>query len=404
MRNLLWIGDACVATGFARATHYTLDVLRKTWNVSVLGINYDGDPHQYPYPVYPARGRGGDLFGLGRMKSLIGITRPDVIVVQNDPWNIPEYLRMAGNVPVIGALAVDGKNCAGRGLNGLKLAIFWTKFGEQEARLGGYSGPSAVVPLGVDLDIYKPMPRHAARRALGMPALFDGAFIFGNINRNQPRKRLDLCVSYFAEWIKTRNINDAYLFFHTAPTGEQGYDVAQLAHYYGIARYLILAEPDVGHGVDEAKLCETYNCFDAMVTTTQGEGFGLPTFEGMACGIPQIVPDWSALGELCQDAAYLIPCTSIACTPNRINVIGGIADRQAMIEAMDALYQSAHGQLWERLRRAGMNLVAQEQYRWPHIGQAFGEAIEAALMPEVMNRAVDITSMSDMTKKELVIG
>jgi D-inositol-3-phosphate glycosyltransferase len=407
MRNLLWIGDACVSTGFARATHYTLDVLKNSWNVSVLGINYDGDPHSYPYPVYPARGRGGDLFGLSRVPEMIQKTRPDVIVVQNDPWNVPHYLKVTGNVPVVGAIAVDGKNCAGRGLNGLKLAIFWTKFAEDEAKLGGYSGPSAVVPLGVDLDIYKPMPRHEARRALGMPPQFDKAFIFGNVNRNQPRKRLDLCVSYFAEWIKTRGIDDAYLFFHTAPTGEQGYDVSQLAHYYGIARHLILAEPEIGHGDTEARLCETYNCFDAMITTTQGEGFGLPTFEGMACGIPQIVPDWAGLGELCEDAAIKVPCTEIACTPNKINVIGGIADRQGMIEAMDALYSCSHGQLWARCRDRGIALVHQDRYRWPNIGRAFAEALDKALVPVVMKPstpepAVEIVRMGDLLAKDYV--
>jgi glycosyltransferase involved in cell wall biosynthesis len=285
---------------------------------------------------------------------------------------------------MVGAVAVDGKNCAGRGMNGLALAIFWTQFGEQEARLGGYTGASAVVPLGVDLDIYHPIPRHVARRTLDLPKYLDNAFIIGNVNRNQPRKRLDLSVMYFAEWIKSRHIEDAYFFFHMAPTGEQGYDVRQLAHYYGIARHMLISEPEIGHGDTEERLNTIYNSFDVGLSTTQGEGMGLPALEMMAAGIPQILPDWAAYGEWAADAAMLVPCTTLACTPNKINVIGGIADKEATLAALDALYESKHGQVWERCRRAGLALAGEERFRWPVIGEAFNSALTAALYPTVV--------------------
>lgn len=381
VRNLLWVGDACVSTGFARATHHTLATLCKTWNVSVIGINHVGDQHHYPYDVYTARGIGGDMFGISRMKELIAKTRPDVIVLQNDPWNIPAYMQVTGNIPVVATLAVDGKNCAGRGLNGLALALFWTKFGEQEARLGGYTGPSAVIPLGVDLDIYKPLSRQAARKSLELPEPYASSFIVGNVCRNQPRKRLDLCIMYFAEWIKSRGIDDAYLFLHTAASGDKGFDVKQLAHYCGIARHLMLSEPELVHGETEERVCEIYNCFDVMFSTTQGEGFGLPIFEGMACGIPQVVPDWSGLSELCEEAAFKVPCTTVACTTNGINVIGGVMDRAGAIEALDALYQSKHGQVLARCRQRGLALVAQERYRWENIGEAFNVALNQVMYP-----------------------
>jgi glycosyltransferase involved in cell wall biosynthesis len=244
-----------------------------------------------------------------------------------------------------------------------------------------------VVPLGVDLDIYSPHNRAASRAKIGLPPELSSAFIVGNVNRNQPRKRLDLSVMYFAEWIKTRGIDDAYMFLHIAPTGEMGYDVRQLAQYCGVANKVLFVEPDMGQGIAEEKLAETYGCFDVQLSTTQGEGFGLTTFEGMACGIPQVYPSWSALEELVGDAGIGVPCTTLACTPNRINVVGGVPDREATIEALNVLYESKHGQVWARCQQRGLALVKQDRYRWENIGLAFATELDKALYPQVIKSA-----------------
>lgn len=376
MRRLLWIGDAGCPSGFARVTHGVLDVLRETYDVHVIGLNYRGDPHAYPYPMYPA-GVGGDGFGLGRIKDLLPRIGPDVVVVLNDPWNLPAYMKRIGDVPVVGSIAVDGLNCRGRVMNGLALAVFWTQFGLREARAGGYTGPAAVVPLGVDVDAYRPVLRDEARRLYGLQGRAADAFIIGNVNRNQPRKRLDLTIAYFAEFVRMAKATDAYLMLHVAPTGDTGYACEQLAHYYGVANRLILVEPPVWRGVSESAMSITYGCFDVQMTTTQGEGWGLCTMEGMACGIPQIVPSWSALAEWPEDAVLRVPCSSIAATPNNINVIGGIADRRGFVESLTALHESS--EMRASLAERGRALVSRPEYRWPAIGLAFKDALDAAL-------------------------
>lgn len=380
MRRLLWIGDAACPSGFARATHHTLDVLKETYDVRVIGLNYRGDPHDYPYKIYPAALGNADGFGLQRVSPMIQAFRPDVVVVQNDPWNLPMYMELLRNVPTIAALAVDGKNCRGRELNGLTCAIFWTKFGADEALSGGYQGPYAIVPLGVDLDLYKPMDKHAAREKFFRPEDFDNlkdVFIVSNVNRNQPRKRMDLTISYFAQWVREQKIDDAYLHLHVAPTGDVGYDCHQLMKYYGLAHRLILSSPDVWVGVTEEKLSENYNIADVGFSTTQGEGWGLTTMEMMACKIPQIVPNWSALGEWTEDAAIKIECSDIAVTQNNINVIGGIMDRDGAIGALDTVYRDRE---WAAsIGQAGFDLVSRPEYRWPEIGKKFARAIDSSL-------------------------
>lgn len=389
--KLLWVGDAVAATGFSRITHHVVEVLREQWQVHVLGINHWGDPtgaydgleyrHGFDYPVLPAaRGFADDPFGFNRLGKVTTKIKPDVIVCLTDPWHVPKYLQGAGNCPVIASVMVDGLNCRGTGLNGTIATIFCTEFGLEQAKLGGYQGRAAVIPLGVDLEIYKPIEQAHARASLGLPpALHEHGFIVGNVNRNQPRKRLDLTLRWFAEWVREYDRGDAYLYLHVAPTGDQGWDIGQLAQYYGIASRLIFAEPDIMEGVTEQALARIYSAFDVQVTTTQGEGFGLTTLEGMACGVPQIVPAWAALGELCGDAALQVTCTSTAATPNNINVIGGIPDREEFIACLDRVYTDQATR--EQLRARGIALANEDCYRWRQVGELYASVIDQAINP-----------------------
>lgn len=378
--KVLWVGDACCDSGFSKSTHNTLPgFIRAGWEVAVVGLNHRGDPHDYPYKIYPAMVPGSDMFGVRRLCEIVGKEKPDVVVFQNDPWNIPAYVaqidRLKKRPYLVGAIAVDGKNCRGRDLNGLDHAIFWTRFAQNEAIDGGYTKDSSVIPLGVDLDVYSPGDRHDARVQLGVfeavPAMTDDSEVFLNINRNQPRKRLDLTIEAFAEYYHVTN-RDAYLYLHVCPTGDLGYGIDQLTKYYGLKGRVILAEPGVYHGSTDQEVVLTYRAANVGMTTTQGEGWGLTTMEGMACGIPQIVPDWSALGEWAKDAAYLVPCESRCVTPNKVNVVGAVPGVSDVVAAMQAV---TNPDVAGACRRAGLALVAQPQYRWNNIADAFAEAV-----------------------------
>ena len=393
MRKLLWVGDAACPSGFAKSTHGVCDYLdhrsnpanTNPWDVTVLGINYRGDPHAYAYDIFAA-GAGGDGFGINRLVWMCDHVLPDAIVVQQDPWNFPAHFKALKvtpeylDVPVIGFVAVDGLNCRGYELEGLTLAVFWTEFGRTQAQLGGFTGPTAVVPLGVDLSLYRPGLQREARKKIGLPdSLFD-AFIVGNVNRNQPRKRLDLTIRYFARfWESVGKPRNAFLFLHVAPTGEFGYDVKQLCKYYGVYSQLILMEPSPWYGDTEDQVVATYQSFDVQVTTTQGEGDGLTTKEGMACGIPQIVPEWAALGEWTKGYAVNIPCTTTAATMGHANAIGGIADEEIFVQQLRNLYQDRT--LRTSVAEKSLACVQNPKFRWLEVGRGFAEAVDAVLHP-----------------------
>lgn len=382
-RRLLWIGDAVASTGFAKGTHNACEALRKKFDVHVLGINYHGDPHDLPYPVYPAIA-GGDFMGLGRVKALVESLGPSVVVLQNDPWHVQDYLKLVGDVPTVGYIAVDGKNCAGTELNGLAKAVFWTEFAETEARIGGYRGPSAVVPLGVDLDLYRPQDPLEARdrsgfaRVLAARGLPRDTFVVGVVGRNQWRKRLDLTLQYFAEWVHGEGITDACLWVHSAPTGDDAWDLRRLAKYYRIAERLILPEvPRTLKGAPEASMADTYAKFDCLFSTTMGEGFGLPMLEAAACGVPLVLPNWSGLGELFKDAAMLVPCTSTAAHPNQTCTIGGIMDREMAASALGSVYRDK--ELRAKLSQRALDRAREPRFRWREMGAAMMREVEETL-------------------------
>lgn len=398
MKRLLWVGDAGCPSGFALATHKILETLHRYYDVTVLGINYLGDPHSYPYPIYAAA-PGGDFFGIGRLVWLCDIVKPDVIVVQQDGWNVPHYVNHLmqfpeyRDVPVIAIVAIDGKNFRGEWLTGVSLAVFWTQFALDEAREGGYDGPAVVIPLGVDLEMFHQSDKREARNRI-LPVPLDDAFIVGNVNRNQPRKRWDLTLRYFAGWVKTKKVADAYLYLHAAPTGDTSINVKKLAQYYGVLDRVIFREPNALYGVSEAEMRDTYNCFDLAISTTQGEGMGLTAMEAMACGVPCILPDWAALGEWAKGASWLVPCTSTAIGPPYVNVIGGVPDEASFISALHALYTNPS--YCEQNRAAGLERVTQERFRWPNIAQRYHTAIEEMLTSApCRHQWIEVTVFSD---------
>jgi glycosyltransferase involved in cell wall biosynthesis len=389
MPSVLFVGDAAVSTGFARCTHAACDALHDAgWTVDVIGVNYFGDPHEHPYRIWPSVAPFDgcqDPFGVGRLGVLAGRLSPDVIVLLTDPWHVQTYLSRFTNgqmpVPVVGWLAVDGKNQKLEQLGKLARIAVWTEFAADELRACGYDGELDIVPLGVDTERFYPLGKKgpSRERLFGSAdtrlPLSEDAFIVGVVGRNQwPRKRLDLSIEYFADW--ARDKPNAYLYVHSAPTGERGYDIASLAKYHG-AR-VIHGEPHIGNGVDDEAMLHMYNSLDVYMTTTQGEGWGLPTSEAMACAVPCIVPDWSGLGSWTGDAAIHVPCSGTAVSApinGKAYTLGGIADKQQFVKALDSLCNDPG----LRLEYGNRGLELAKSLSWASTGQAFKHVLESAL-------------------------
>jgi D-inositol-3-phosphate glycosyltransferase len=375
-RKLLWVGDAVAHTGFSAVTHGVLNNLHKTWDVTVLGINYYGDPHDYPYPIYPAS-LGGDLWGVRRVQALVQKVQPDVVLTLNDPWIVKDYIPALKGMATkkVAYMPIDAKNIKPdflNPLNELDLAIAYTEFGREELTAGGLTIPIEVIPHGFEPDIFRPIPKNEARKALGIS---EDWFIVGMVARNQPRKRHDLLIQYFAEWAKDKP-EHVRLYLHCA-LHDMGWDILQLAQHYGIEERLIITSPNLSAvaGVRREQLPFIYSSFDVHAMTTMGEGWGLPVLESMACGVPQIVPEWSALAEWPKGGVHYVPCTSVFANTGGLNTVGGIADKQLYIEAFERMYTD-HTYRQEMADNA-LAKARSPEFSWPNVSLRFHTVLKS---------------------------
>lgn len=392
--KILWVGDAGVSTGFARCTHAVCDHLyAQGWDVDVLGVNYYGDPYDYPYNIWPCSqpwDGGRDNFGLTRLPRMIQRLRPDVVVLLTDPWHVVNYMRAIDSMPdevprphVVGWLAVDARNQDGEPLNQLDHVVTWTDFADMELRRGGYQGDSSVVPLGVDLSVFRPIPKDAAlKEALGGFELPEGSHLIGLVGRNQPRKRLDLALSYFADWIKQYERDDVYLYAHVAPTGEKGFHLEKLTKYFGLHGRVLWTNAGLGQGYTNEQMAHIYNALDCYWTTTSGEGWGLPCLEAMACGVPVVVPDFSGLGSWVPDDVGI----KVQCSEPMINAplnskpytVGMVPERQASIEALEQVIANPK----DASKRAARGLELAQSLTWERTAWQFESVLSQVLSVE----------------------
>lgn len=389
--KLLWISDACVPTGFARVTHNILGWLGARWDRVVVGVNATGRPHEYPYRVWPAA-CGGDRWGFGLFPEVVKAERPDIIVIQSDSWIVESFVAEIAEAvdsetgeqivpncpPIVGYIPIDArgmKRGIAKNLSRLALTVFYTEFGRQEAISCGHTGPTTAIGLGVRRDIYKPVPKAEARRKL-LPSIPPGAFVVGNVNRNQPRKRLDLTIAYFAEWLKRGG--DGYLYLHCLEK-DSGYDLRELADWYGIGdRFAMPTAKDYTELLPEHFMPTVYSALDVQVSTSVGEGWGLCTLEGMACGTPQILPEFAALGEWPRGAVYYVPATpGEASMGVRAFGIGSTPQQEPFIAALDRLYRNPSER--RALSEAGLALVSEKRFEWSDVAMRFDQELSAVL-------------------------
>ncbi len=339
--------------------------LKKLYKIVPHGI---GAQNEQPEPW---------LFGAKMLEMMLNRERPDLIITLHDTQN---YLWM-GNVtnalaiPWIHWIPYDNKlwepELNRTIIEGQMNVVVMSDFCEQLVK------ENRVPYLGkiyhaVDRRIYKPMDKDSVRTELNfMPK---DRFWVGYIGQNEERKHNDVLIRAFAKFAK--NKTDVGLYMHT--------DMFEMfpAHYsYEILKLVEVNDIDEKfrhtpkslwvHKFSERVMAQLYNCQNVLASSTTGEGFGLQTLYGNACGIPSVItdnttsPQLTAMGE----CGWLVPEAAPYIAP------GGYTRSLVKDEDMAAMLQDAYKDR-DKLERFGKRgVIEAEKYNHDLIGKQWADIV-----------------------------
>lgn len=268
-----------------------------------MDMEFDGKK----IPVLPTF---GDPSGHGVAGFYIKKYKLDLIISFWDCFTI-EYTGEL-SVPAINYIPIDAPFTS-RMANYVRNAnriVAYSKYGYKELLRFFPPTKIAYIDHGIDTNVYAPHPelKNAVRKKLFPKPVPEEAFMFFNVGANiGERKQIPLLMLVFKELLKRHK--DVYLGIYTnmrAPF-PRGYDLIEFARMHGILEHLRYPEFDpILEPLEDEQMAYLYGSADAYVTPTLGEGRGMPILEAMACGIPPIATDCSAVTELVQGHGWLV--------------------------------------------------------------------------------------------------
>jgi glycosyltransferase involved in cell wall biosynthesis len=135
-------------------------------------------------------------------------------------------------------------------------------------------------------------------------------------------------------------------------------------------QYLFTNAHDTWRGLEDEELNVLYNAADLLVTPTMAEGFGLTLAEALACGVPVVSTDYSAIPEVVGPGGICIP--PVATITNQYAHEWALVDEPQMSAAVERLISKPA--LRREMGAAGRRHVA--RYSW----SAAVDAFEALLL------------------------
>jgi D-inositol-3-phosphate glycosyltransferase len=149
-----------------------------------------------------------------------------------------------------------------------------------------------VVPCGVDLERFQPMPRDLARKEIG---LSDAQSVVLYVGRFSPIKGLERLVAAASHLRSHRGLT----FLIIGGEGRQTRSSAELSR---LARRASMEGVVKFHGRVEHELLPLYySAADILVIPSYYESFGLVALESLACGTPVVATRVGAMDTLIQD-------------------------------------------------------------------------------------------------------
>jgi glycosyltransferase involved in cell wall biosynthesis len=257
----------------------------------------------------------------------------------------------------------------------------------------GVASPSAS-------ECFYPMDRLALRQQFNLPLDVN---IVGTVMRNQRRKLFPALIESFAEYIRSTNSTNTYLYLHTS-FPDAGWNLAELIHSNGLSSRVLMtyvcencknieASPfrdikkvcsscrqyasspsNVGNGVPDEQLAKIYNLFDLYVQCANSEGFGLPQVEAAACGTPIVCTNYSAMEDVVNKlGAYPIDYSYYKELETGCN--RAVPDHHSLTKILKHFFIDNDSD-YRQKRREETRKLFEENYNWDSTTQEWMKAID----------------------------
>ena len=345
-------------------------------------------PNVYIYDAHANETPKALGFGFDQVKEFVGALKPDVCVIYNDMVVVGNIITKLREIPdptfkiivYIDQVYLYQKAEHVKLLNEYAdYVLCFTPYWEQIAKEIGVKKPTGFLQHGFDPMVNYPVPKMLARQNFGLKK---EDFIIMNLNRNQPRKRWDICLMAFAEVVSRHPDDPIKLLIATTINGswnlmevyERELKKRGMTIEEGMKHLIVIDNPQQLTDEDVNIL---YNVANVGINTCDGEGFGLCNFQQAAIGIPQIIPKIGGFLDFFNEerASCIEPKYSLYIDSGRDGVGGEsqICDFMDFANAIDWVYNNQE----EADRRvANARKYICENYKWSDIAEKFRKIIK----------------------------
>lgn len=226
-----------------------------------------------------------------------------------------------------------------------------------------------VIPHGVDPEIYKPSQDDKRQRD-NRKILFKGRvgqdeFLMVNVNMHQKRKGVCQSLALLRQMKTQFKELSPRLFMHmpTENPDEQT-NLRQIAVQMNLSPgedvFFSDSSFERNHALlPEDRLNAIYNTADLLITTTYGEGWGLPITEAMAAGLPVAGPNHTSLTEImAEDRGILFSTLGCDVMPWDMSRV------RPRIDITDAAIKIANARMAQPQEAKSLHSYAQRGLEW----------------------------------------
>lgn len=181
-----------------------------------------------------------------------------------------------------------------------------TNYGKSILQSGGVKTPIKVMPLGVDVNRYKP---GIGKFDFGSDT---NGFVFLSVFRWSYRKGFDILIQAFIEEFSSDDDVTLLMVSRWLDCNEKNGNEKIKKDFAGIRSCMKKSDEQMPHimlynkPVHESHMPSIYNSADAFVLMSRGEGFGLPFLEAGSSGLPVIATKCSGHSDFINEDTALV--------------------------------------------------------------------------------------------------